>query len=130
MNEEVEQTPEAGDPVGEARSVYQEYVDSWKVDPTPDSQKLQQTFTILTKRGPESQTGKALSLAKENAEFGFSRPAVFFLELTELNEKDKWQILAESLAKEAEKTTRDDEAKAKELRKKAETLHRGIQASK
>ena len=158
MGEETEQNPEMSGPAGKARAVYQEHVDFWQKDPSPGSQEWQKRLAVITKtHGEENQAKTAKDLAKYNAECGFSDPAVFFLELSDADEKEKWQILAQSTEREAQKsaqsaerqrketafigpdrkemifdtdeeTARSHEVKASELRKKAEVLRKGIDA--
>ena len=158
MNEEAEGTPEAENPAQEARAIYQEYVDFWEKDP-PQIRKEGQEKLVVIARGhdPERQGERALNLARQTAEFGYSYPCVMFLEMTDLPEVDKWQILFESIEKEAEKsthlaknhrekseflgpddkkiifdaggeTTQRHEESTRELKDKAEKLRRGIDA--
>ncbi|MCX6811191.1 MAG: hypothetical protein NT039_00650 [Candidatus Berkelbacteria bacterium] len=158
MDQETEQTPEAGDPVQEAGSIYQEYVDFWQKDPPSTRISGRQGLIAATKsRGPENQSETAKSLAEDSAGNGFSQPVVLFLELTDLSEKDKWSILARSLEKEVQKSTesierqkseetfagpdgkemtsepdkevaQNNEAEVVKLRQKAETMRKGIAA--
>lgn len=158
MTEEIEQNPEMSDPVEEAKAVYQEYVDFWQKDPSPGSQEWQKRLVVITKmHGPENQAKTAEDLARFNVECGCSYPAVFFIELTDLGEKEKWQMLAQSIEKEAKKSTQlaerhrketafigpggkemifetdekivqSHKAKASELRPRAEVLRKGIDA--
>jgi hypothetical protein len=158
MVEETEQNPEMSGPAGEARAVYQEYVDFWQKDPSLGSQEWQKRLVAITKmHGPENQAKTAEDLAKFNAKCGFSYPAVFFLELSDADEKEKWQMLAQSIEREAQKSTQlaerhrkettfiglggkemifetdekivqSHKAKASELRPRAEVLRKGIDA--
>jgi hypothetical protein len=158
MVQETEQNPEMIGPIGEARAVYQEYVDFWQKNPSPGSQEWQKKLTVITKmHGEENQAKTAEDLARFNVECGCSYPAVFFLELTDLGEKEKWQMLAQSIEREAQKSTQlaerhrkettfvglggkemifetdekivqSHKAKASELRPRAEVLRKGIDA--
>lgn len=132
MADEIKQNPEAEDAAGEARNLYNEYALSVK-----------ETWKQAWKDELLKTETDAESLANFYAnEGGDLNQVIYYLENTDLGEKEKWEILAESFEVRVEFTHQqaDDATDKKEKEKlkarvnnyktQAQTLRRGIEALK
>ena len=130
MTDEIEQNPEAEDPVESARNIYNEYALSAEKTGQQDWQD-------------RLQEADAESLANFYAqEGGDPNQVVFYLEKTGFGEKEKWEILAQNFKSRADFAYErlDDAEDEKEIekfkagvdiyKKQAQTLRRGLEALK
>lgn len=127
MADEIEQNPEAEDAVGEARNLYNEYAFSVK-------ETWKQVWKDELLESETDAEGLANFYANEG---GDPNQVVYYLENTNLEEKEKWKILAQSFIVRAEFTYEkaDDATNKKEAKKlkarvdfykaQAQTLRRG-----